>query len=768
MGVVYRAHDERLGRDVAIKVLPAASLEDPISRERLLREARTASKLNHPNICTIHEVGEAGGSAFIAMELVEGRSLLGLLSEGFLSVDRVLDYGLQMADALAHAHERGVVHRDFKSANVVVTPEGRAKVLDFGLARRLRSDEFAEGSTLTKSTLTVTGTIMGTPAYMAPEQLCGQPADERSDVWALGVVLYEMAVGTRPFQGRTGAELGAAILSQDPPFLVSGERGAFPRVLRPVVGRCLEKAPDRRYQNGKEVWAALQAVRASSASPLWPTLRGALARRPFVAAAAVLILLFAVLAVLNIGELSERLALGPAGPAFRALAVLPITNLTGDPEQDYFSDGMTDALITDLSKIGALRVISRMSVMRYKGVAKPLAEIARELSVDAVLAGTVVREAGRVRVSAQLVDAATERNLWADSFDRDFSGILAVQAEVAREVARAISVHLSPEEQSSLESARTVNPATYEAYLKGMFYLNRSGSEDTLKGIAYLHEAVEKDPADPLAYAGLALGYIEIAHGAEARDDSLSRAKAAAEIALKLDDSLAEVQVAMGFVKGYYEWQWQEAFEYLDRALQINPSLAIAYYHRSWYHALFGRMEEAIEDHIRARELDPFNPLHTAWLGELYRMEGRLEEAEEEALKSIAMSPDFAPGHFVLGLVYRDRGMYEEAIEAMRKASEASRGRWKWALGITYARAGRLQEALAVLEELNALKTDPFRAFGKAMLYTALEDNDEAFRWLNYRPHHAFLAWIGRMDWVTSLRDDPRLPELLARMNVSQ
>lgn len=767
MGVVYKAHDERLDRDVAIKVLPADSFHDPVSRSRLLREARTASKLNHPNICTIHEVGEAEGQAFIAMELVEGRPVSALVADGALPGGQVLRYGLHMADALAHAHERGVVHRDFKSANVVVTPEGRAKVLDFGLARRVTSEELMEGRTLTQDTLVMPGQVAGTLAYMAPEQLRGQTADERSDVWALGVVLYEMAAGERPFKGDTAFELSSSILNQPPTPLPTTMKGAPPALLRSVIERCLEKEPGQRYQKASEVRAALEAVQAGAGLPVWPRLKRAVSRHRMRTAAGALAVVVAVAAVVDVGGLRSRILAGISGPAFRSLAVLPVVNLSGDPEQEYFADGTTDTLIAEVSKIGALRVTSRTSVTRYKNTDKSLKDIARELDVDTVLETSVVREAGRVRVTVQLAEAAAERNLWAESFERDFSGILAIQAEVARHVAEAVRVKLSPEEEARIGSGRRVNPETYELYLRGMHHLNKATPEDTRIGIEYLQKAVDKDPADALAYAGLALGYVSIGHGAEAREDAKSRAKAAAERAVRLDDSLAEVQAAMGFVKGYWEWKWDEAFDHIDRALKANPSLAIALFHRSWLNFLFGRVKEAIEDHKRAKEVDPFNPLHVAWLGELYRFEGRLDEAEAEALQSIEMNPRFVVGHFVLGLVYKDRGLYDQAIEAIQRAVDVS-PHWKWALGSIFVKAGRVDEALGLLSELNSMTTSPWTAFWRVQLNAALGNHDEALRWTEYEPHHHWLAWSRILDWFEPLWEDPRFPDLLRRMNLPQ
>ena len=549
---------------MAIKVLPAGSFRDPSARARLLRKARTASRLNHPHICTIYEVGEAGPEdapqAYIAMELVEGQPLSARLAGGALPLEQVLRYGLQLADSVAHAHQRGIIHRDPKSANVIITPEGRAKVLDFGLAKRLSGEELVEATTQTMDSLTGPGAVVGTLAYMAPEQLRGQPADARSDVWALGVVLYEMAAGQRPFQGQTGFELSSAILSQPPAPLPPGPGGAPPAELRAVIERCLEKEPAQRYQRSDEVRAALEAVQ--SGAPRFP--RGCWRRWRLRWAAAV---------ALDVG--------GGDACKFRSLAVLPVANLSGDPQQEYFADGMTDALITDLSKIGALKVISRTSVMQYKGVKKPLPEIARDLKVDTILEASVVREAGRVRVTAQLIEAATDRHLWAESYERELTSILALQSEVARAVARTIRVKLRPQEETRLAGARAVNPATYEAYLKGMFYLNKSTPADMQKGMAYFREALEKDPADPLANAGLATAYVEIAHGADPPGDVLPKAKAAVRTALKLDDTLAEALAVSGFLKGYYEWNWEEAFQDIQRTLDVIPSLAIAHYHLS-------------------------------------------------------------------------------------------------------------------------------------------------------------------------------------------
>ena len=763
MGEVYRAHDEQLDRDVALKVLPAVSCHDPAARARLLREARAASKLNHPNICTIHEVGEADGQVYIAMELVEGRSLSSYVAAGPQPPEQVMRYGIQLADALAHAHQHGIIHRDLKSANVIITRDGRAKVLDFGLAKRLANEALAETTTQTVNTLTVPGTIVGTLAYLAPEQLLGQPADARSDIWSLGVVLYEMAAGRRPFHGQSAVELSSAILNQPLPPLASRPGVVPPAGIRAVIERCLEKDPLRRFQRGEELRAALEIVQSGSALPVPPDRKPGFSRRRWIVIAAPAIVVPAA-ATLYLGHRSGWFGLTQR---FRSLAVLPVTNLSGDPQQEYFVDGMTDAFIAAISEISALKVISRTSVMVYKGAKKPLPQIARDLDVDSVLESSVVREAGLVRVVVQLIEAATDRSLWSQTYQRELTSILSLQGEVARAVARAINAQLRPVEQTRLAAGRKVNPASYEAYLRGMYHLNKATPADIEQAMKYLHEAVEKDPADPLAYAGLAAGYITIAHGPDPADDSLERAKAAARTALKLDDTLAETLVYWAFVEGYYDWKWDDAYRDTQRALDINPSLAFAHYQLAWFHYIFGRMPEAIEEHKRAQSLDPFNPLHTSWLGELYRQERRFDEAIAEARRGIKMAPADSTGYYVLGFVYLDQKLYDLAFAAFRDSVKAD-PETRWALGVAYATAGRMDEARKVQAELNRQRTIPWTAFWQVALHAALGEVDEAYRWINYPHQHAWIPAIRVLNWhgFDALRKDPRFPAQMRRMNL--
>ncbi len=773
MGEVYRAHDTRLERDVALKVLPAGALGDKTARERLAREARLASRLNHPHICTIHDVGESDPSTgsgqavtYIAMELVEGQTLSARLAEEPLSTEQVLKYGEQLAGALAHAHARGVVHRDFKSANVVVTPEGQVKVLDFGLAKRLTDQQLADATTVMEHSLTAPGMVAGTLAYMAPEQLRGQAADERSDIWALGVVLYEMASGQRPFQGQTGFELTSAVLKEVPPPLPS----SVPAPLAGVIEHCLVKEPGERYQRSSEVQAALETVLTGGVLPRW---RPAVRVRSGVRwlAAAGLVALVAIAALLDLGGVRSFLWSRVGTPVHAVtLAVLPFENRTGDPDQEYFSDGMTDEMIAQLGRLHpeGLRVIARTSVMPYKHTDKPPDQIARELGVAYLLESSVRREAGRVRITAALIQAENQTQLWTDSFERESSGILALQSDVAREVARRVDVALTPEQERRLSGARNVNPEVYESYLRGMYYVSQNTPEGREKGMQYLHRAVEIDPADPLAYAGLATGYVTLGHGgATDQPEAFPRAKAAAEQALKLQPDMAEAVGALADVALYYDWDWARAEQLFRRALELNPSMAITHYHHAWYLALFDRQDEAIAAHKRARDLDPLRALHTGWLGQLYNYAGRYDEAIVEAKRALEMNPRFTPSFRVLRVAYSAKGAHEEAIAAAQRYAEVNPVQGNANLCIAYARAGQREQALSALSRA-AQHTPGLHVVAGA--YLAVGDKDAAMVELeaSYKAHEPSLPWVRvHNNEFEALRDDPRFLDLLRRMNLS-
>jgi serine/threonine-protein kinase len=763
MGEVFRARDEQLERDVALTLVGAASVPDATARANLLRDARAASKLNHPHICTIHEVGEADAQIFIATELLDGQPLSARLAEGPLRPDELLRYGLQLTDAVAYAHEHGVMHGDLKSSNVVVTPDGRLKVLGFGLARPLSREELTEATTMAQAP-TAPGLVAEVLAYLAPEQLRAQPTDMRSDVWALGVLLQEMATGQRPFRGETAFALSTAILSQTAPPLPS----SAPVELQAIVERCLRKEPGQRYRRASDVHAALEAVQSGAVPPRASVARKAWSQQRWLGLAATAAVFLAVAAALYVGSLlGRRTAPAPASaPTTHALAVLPLKNLSGDPNQQYVADGLTDALIDDLAKV--VRVISRTSTAGYATAPKPVKQIARELGVDAVVEGSVAREGNIVRVTAALIDAATEQRLWGERYERNLTSILALQADIARAVARAIKGALSPEEEQKFAKRREVNPAVWEAYQKGMFFVNQSTPEALTKGMEYLHEAVAVDPTDALAYAALADGYFTLAHGANPPPDALVRGRAATRTAMDLDPTLPQALIAQGWIQGYLDWDWDGGIATLRRVIELNPSFAFAYYHLAWFLDLKGQLPEAIAVHITARDLDPLNPLMTGWLAELYRYNGQYDLALAEARKALDLTPGFPAAHFVMAQTYASQGRWDQAIEAVQNAAKSDPD-WRWALGAVNARAGRTTEARRILAELNKENATSWMVFWRAATYAALGEKDEAFKWIAHEPGHIWVPWMFTREWVwfmEPLYSDPRFDQFRVKFNV--
>ncbi|HUE86996.1 MAG TPA: protein kinase, partial [Vicinamibacterales bacterium] len=728
--------------------------------------------LNHPHICTIYEVGEADGQAYIAMELVDGRPLDRVIPLGGLGVSDVFAYGLQIADAVAHAHDNGILHRDLKTANIMVTQAGRVKVLDFGLAKRLAREGRPEVTTDASTLGTEPGRVTGTLAYMAPEQLRGDPASAASDVWALGVVLHEMAAGKRPFDGQTGFEVASAILGHPPHALPE----TVPAGLQAVVSRCLAKDPLLRYRHAAELGAAIEAVRAGgspapqSAPPVSQTLRQRWPRVAGWSAAALVALVVLVVLVMTdpFGVLN-----GPARPAseprFDSIAVLPLENLSDDPDEEYFAAGMQDGLITELARLRALdRVIERRSTRRFAGTTQPVTEIGAALGVDVVMTGAVLRVGDRVQVTAQLIDAATERHLWADRFERDAREVLSIQSDVAHAVATAIGIDLTAEERQRWATARPVDPGTYEAYLRGMYLLTRGPGTrvERQRGLAILQEAIDRDPGNAHAYAGLAYGYITLGHGPMAEADAWPRARAAALRAVTLDPTLAEAHSTLAEVRMYYEWDWPGAEESFRRANELNPNLAMNHYHYSWYLALFSRWEEAIAEHKRAQELDPLTPQHTAYLGALYLYQDRYDEAIAEARKAIDFAPNAPAAWVVLATGLAATGQHDEAAAAIQKGFSINPALAGFELAVMHAAHGKTAEARAILAELEAQPPTPWSVWSLSQLHIALGDHDGAFKWLAYRPAHAFLPWIRVHPPYVPIRKDPRFAALMAEMRL--
>lgn len=731
MGIVYRAQDVRLGRTVALKVLPEDLAHDPAAMQRLRREARIAASLNHPGICTLHGIEEYEGRLCLVMEFLEGTALDKLIATGPLPLDQAIDIAIQVSAALSFAHAHGIVHRDVKPGNLFVTRGGSAKVMDFGIA--VAGDTGTAGG--------------GTPHYASPEQTRGGTLDGRSDIFSFGAVLYEMLTGR--------------------PFFQDGDHPTSPvwagnvsKAVERIVARCVEPDPGNRFQTAEEVRAALESVkkeRSRGSSRL---------RLPLAAALAGLALAAAGIAWWWV--------VSPARPApVRSLAVLPMVNLSGDPAQEYFADGITEALTSDLAELGGLRVISRTSAMTYKGSRKSSSEIAGRLKVDALVEGSVFRSGSRVRVVAQLIEASTDTHLWSRTYERDLADVLRMQSDLALAIAREIRVAVTPQQKARLAGRPPVKPEAYEMYLKGMFHLNRFTPEGFSRGISYLQQAIEKDPADASAYAALGLGYAIMAH--DGFPDEFARAKAAARQSLALAGPVPEAYAVLGMVELYFDWDFPAGGRDLERALELNPNLAEARRAHSWYLLLAGRGQEGLAEMRRAEDLEPLVPIFPNDLGYQYLRQGDADAALAEARQALELDPNFAQTLALQGSAYLEKKMDREALAAFQKAAAADPA-WRWALAWGYARLGRKDEARQMASEL-AGKPAPMDQWGLAAIYTALGDNDEAFRWLEeaYQSRFSWLPWDhtpgppgggSASDLFAALRTDSRFQDLGRRIGV--
>ncbi|PYU35025.1 MAG: hypothetical protein DMG31_04775 [Acidobacteria bacterium] len=775
MGEVYEAHDSKLGRKVAIKVLPATFIHDPQRLARFQREARMLASLNHPNIATIHGLEESDGVHYLVMELVPGETLAERIGKGALPVEEALKVAGQVAQALEAAHEKGVIHRDLKPGNVKLTPEGRVKVLDFGLAKAFSGDGALDPSQL--PTLTAMGTeegrILGTPAYMGPEQARGKTVDKRADVWAFGCLLYELLTARRAFRGETLTETIAAVLEREPDWQALPPSTSAK--IRDLLRRCLQKDPQRRLRDIGDVRIEIEEVSAlprvgeaaattKSTRVRW---RGAL----LWGVALLLLATVTSIAIWNRKSPSPLFATGGLGP-IESLAVLPLEELSGSPGQDYFADGMTDELITDLAQIKALRVISRTSVMVYKGAHKSLPDIARELNVDAVVEGTVLHSGNRVRITAQLIYAATDRHLWAESYERDVRDILGLQREVAKDIVDEIRIKVTPEEQVLLSGAPPVNSEAYEAYLKGRYYWETRTEEGLRKAISYFQEAIEKDPTSPRAYTGLADSYNALGSDEFLPPmETFPKAKAAALEALRRDQNFAEAHASLAFAIWNYDYDWKAVETEYKRAIDLNPGYATSYHWYAGYLMGMGRFAEAIAAVKRARELDPLSPRINANVGLILYFARQYDQAIEELQKALRMESNSEAPYYYLGLVYLQKGNYREAISEFEKSNQLLSGGGSSDLDLAqaYALAGDRKEAQTILgRSLAKSKGNYESALLIAKVYAALGEKQRAFAWLQkaYVERSSFLAFLSVDPTLDVLHTDPRFQALLTRMNL--
>lgn len=825
MGQVFLAQDATLGRQVALKLLPAGFTRDADRVRRFQQEARAASALNHPNIITIHEIGQAGGRHFIATEFIDGETLRRRISrtqsavegdknritDAGIQLNEVLSIGMQVADALAAAHAKGIVHRDIKPENIMLVrdghlmrKEGFVKVLDFGIAKLTEPQTTGrEGEATTKVLLnTHEGSVIGTASYMSPEQARGDKVDARTDIWSLGIVFYEMLTNNVPFGGNTAPDVIASILKEEPPPLSS----EVPDRLRWIVEKALRKNREERYQTIREMFSDLrdlqrqEAVRkegsrhlpesergtaGTSAESITAEVDGALrsgqARSTSSSAeyvpraiaqhkrAAALLLVTLLLAIAGAAYFFYFAKNGKA--AIDSVAVLPFTNTGNDPNTEYLSDGISGSLINSLSQLPQLKVIAQSSTFKYKGKEIDLQEVANALGVQAIVTGRIVRLGDNLQISIELVNARNRTQMWGEQYNRKAADLQAVQGEIARTISEKLRVRLTGAQEQQLTKPATQNPEAYQLYLNGELYGRKGRTEDERKALDYYNQAIALDPNFALAYVGVADKYLYFGDtGALDPKGTLAKAKAAAEKALELDDTLPQAHTMMGVIK-LDEWDWAGAESEFKRALDLNPNLARAHGTYSGYLTLMGRHTEALAQIKLAQELDPLNMHAKSAEGQALYNAHRFNEAIRQLQHVIELQQDFSFAHYFLGVSYAMKGMYPEAIVEYQKFSslEGETTSEQIYLGYTYAMSGQREKALAILNNLKTTKEYVSPA-ELAILYTGLEDKEGAFQALEraYAAHDLQMQYLKVEPHYDSLRSDARFTDLMRRVGLPQ
>ncbi|UCG50437.1 MAG: protein kinase [Candidatus Latescibacterota bacterium] len=772
MGVVYKAQDLKLKRIVALKFLPREAVVSPDAKARLLHEAQAAAALDHQNICTIYEIEEAEGHTFIVMAFVEGESVKEKITAGPLTLNGVLDIARQTAEGLAEAHKKGIVHRDIKPANLMVSQNGQVKIMDFGLAR-------AEGQTK----LTKTGVSMGTVTYMSPEQARGDATDHRTDVWSFGVSLFEMIAGRLPFKGEHEHAVLYSMLNEEPEPLTALRTGV-PMELERVVNKAMAKRPEDRYQHLDDLLVDLKTVEKQLGSQDAKTGvsgvagRTAVARKTrrkragFVAGAVVFFTAVVVVALIFSqwdGGPRDRATSGGDERKIQSLAVLPFDNLMDDSEQEYFVDGMHEALITGLSKLGSLRVISRTSVMRYRNTEKPMTEIARELDVDALIEGSVLRVGDEVRITAQLIDGTSDEHLWAENYDRDLRDILALLNEVAGAIAEEVHATLTPEQEERLARARAVDPDAYEALLRGTQLFNTFKPDNIRESIGFFEKAIEIDSEFAEAHARKAGAYMVLAVMGSRPMDVMPRAREAARKALELDDALADAHTAMGYVLLYFDRDWEAGGEAFRRALDIDPNNAMARHGYADYLMALGHLDESVDQVLLGRKSNPLSPMTNAVVvGHLYAAR-RYEEAIAEAEKLLAIDPNYSAVQGFLRRAYWQLGKFDESIELLRESGWGREAGNREVIDRAYAASGPQGVMLALAQRLEAKSDSVFiDPLSVAVFYAWANHIDAAVNWLEKAEEARSPTFIHVLldPAFDPLRDTPRFKELCRRLKL--
>ena len=758
MGVVYLAHDQQLDRDVALKVLPKGSLTDETARKRFRAEALALAKLNHPNIETVFDYGAEKGVDFLVTEYIPGMTLDAKLAGGCLPEKQVLNLAIQLGEGLEAAHGQNFIHRDLKPGNLRLTPDNRLKILDFGLARLVSP----VSQTADTKTAGENKGLIGTLPYMAPEQLREEQVDTRSDIWAVGVILYECTTGARPFPDEQVTRLIESILHLNPQLPSAMNRQVSPGV-ESIILKCLEKDPEHRYQSVRELLVDLR--RLSLGTTTGRVLVRAIPRRRRKAIA-MGVVVTAVLSLLLIAWRFPRL-LG-RDTRIESLAVLPLENLSQDPEQEYLADGITEALITDLGVQGLRRVISRTSIMRYKTDREPMQVISRQLNVDAVVEGSIVRSGNTVKVTARLLNANTDTQLWSRSYTRELRDLLSLESELAFTIANEIRIKLTAKDQERLKSPRTVEANAQEAYLKANF-LRRGTYDQRKKARQYYEQAISLDPNFAPAYAGLADSYWDTPD--RPAQEVMPRAKEYALKALALDDSLAHAHTTLAAILFYGDWDWDGADKEFNRALGLNPNDAEAHRLYAVFLSAMTRFEQAEAEITTSQALDPLSAYNDTTAGWTFYCARKYDQAAQQCKKALELEPNFDGAHACLGYSHLGKGEYSSAIGQFQKAMSLSGGdavRAVW-LGRAYALAGDRGGALKILGQLeDQSKQTYIPPYFFATLHATLGDDEQAITWLEkaYTSHDLYLAWIKFDPAMDRLRSNLHFRALQQRMKL--